>query len=209
MNVLQASVLVLGWWGLIGGEPTRMNPEKAAPVRSELATFGGGCFWCLEAVFERYEGVRSVTSGYAGGRTENPTYKQVCSGTTGHAEVVQIEFVPARISYEDLLELFWQAHDPTTLNQQGPDVGTQYRSAIFYHSETQRAAAVRSKGEVARRFPRPIVTEIVPLGRFYRAEGYHQDYYRNNRAYPYCRMVIAPKLEKLDPAREKAKAAGP
>jgi peptide-methionine (S)-S-oxide reductase len=165
---------------------------------TELATFGGGCFWCLEAVFERLPGVKSVTSGFAAGRTANPTYEQVCTGATGHAEVTQIEFDPARISYEKLLEVFWQAHDPTTLNRQGADEGTQYRSVILYHGDAQKAAAEKSKTEAQKNFKRPIVTEIAPFTKFYPAEGYHQQYYDNNSSAGYCRVVIAPKLEKLE-----------
>jgi peptide-methionine (S)-S-oxide reductase len=185
-----------------------MNNELGSGTTNELATLGGGCFWCLEAVFERFEGVKSVTSGYAGGRVANPTYKQVCSGSTGHAEVVQVAFDPARISYADILEIFWQAHDPTTLNRQGPDEGTQYRSVIFYHSAAQRETAERSRLEASRGRVAPIVTEIVALPWFYPAERYHQDFYRNNQTYPYCRVVIAPKLDKLGHLRLKAKFGG-
>lgn len=170
---------------------------------TELATFGGGCFWCLEAVFERLDGVTSVTSGYAGGKKENPTYQEVCSGATGHAEVVQIAFDPKKISYEKLLEIFWAAHDPTTLNKQGADVGTQYRSVILYHSAAQKAAAEKSKETAQWRFPAAIVTEIVPLTRFYPAEDYHQDYFRKHPNAPYCAVVISPKLEKLKPKLAK------
>jgi peptide-methionine (S)-S-oxide reductase len=162
-----------------------------------LATFGGGCFWCTEAVFETEPGVKSVTSGYAGGTTENPTYREICTGDTGHAEVIQIAFDPAVVTFERLLELFWIAHDPTTLNRQGADVGTQYRSIILYHDEAQWAAAEKSRAGAQASFARPIVTEIAPLTTFYPAEKYHQDYFRNNRQAPYCRAVIAPKLEKL------------
>ncbi len=165
--------------------------------QTELATLGAGCFWCVEAVFQMLPGVKSVASGYAGGKTENPTYKEVCSGTTGHAEVIQVEFDPKTISYEKILDTFWEAHDPTTLNRQGADVGTQYRSAIFYHSEAQRASAEKSKAAAQKNFPSPIVTEITPLTKFYKAEGYHQDYYRNNQNQPYCRMVIKPKVDKF------------
>lgn len=165
--------------------------------KTELATFGGGCFWCIEAVFERLDGVKSVTSGYAGGKRENPTYEEVSSDTTGHAEVVQVEYDPKKVSYEDLLDLFWQAHDPTTLNRQGADVGSQYRSIILYHNEAQKAAAEKSKKEAAVKLREAIVTEIVPLTRFYKAEAYHQDYFRNNPRAPYCAVVIRPKLEKL------------
>jgi len=163
----------------------------------EQATFGAGCFWCVEAVFERLDGVKSVVSGYAGGHVVNPTYEQVCTGNTGHAEVARITFDPSVISYERLLEVFWISHDPTTLNRQGADIGTQYRSAIFYHDERQKAAALSSKAEAQERFNAPIVTEIVPLDSFYEAEDYHQDYFRNNRNAPYCRMVIQPKFDKL------------
>lgn len=167
--------------------------------QTESATLGGGCFWCLEAVFERVPGVRKVTSGFAGGTVANPTYEQVCEGNTGHAEVVQIDFDPKQISYEQLLDVFWTAHDPTTLNRQGPDTGTQYRSIILYASAAQRAAAEKSRAALAAAgtYQSPIVTEIVPLGKFYSAEEYHQDYYRNNPNAPYCTFVIAPKLKKL------------
>ncbi len=167
----------------------------------ELATFGGGCFWCMEAVFERLPGVKSVTSGFAGGRTANPTYAQVCTGATGHAEVTQIEFDPARISYAKLLDVFWQAHDPTTLNQQGADKGTQYRSIILYHDDAQKTVAEKSRAEAQKNFKHPIVTEIVPFTKFYPAEGYHQQFYDNNTSYGYCQAVIAPKLEKLEKER--------
>lgn len=163
----------------------------------EKATFGGGCFWCLEAVFEQLKGVGAVVSGYAGGLTENPNYEQVCSGRTGHAEVVQVEFDPGTIQYTELLDVFWAVHDPTTPNRQGADVGSQYRSIILCHDKTQEEAAERSREEAGARFSRPIVTEIVPLGRFYPAEEYHQDYYRRNSRAPYCVNVIAPKLLKV------------
>jgi peptide-methionine (S)-S-oxide reductase len=171
-----------------------MQSEK----KVEHATLGGGCFWCLEAVFERVEGVKSVISGYAGGIVANPSYEQVCTGTTGHAEVVQIEFDPAVVSFDSLLEVFWEAHDPTTMNRQGPDEGTQYRSIILYQDEQQRLAAERSRRNAAANFSAPITTEIVPLKIFYKAEGYHQDYFRNNPNAPYCVFVIKPKLKKLD-----------
>jgi peptide-methionine (S)-S-oxide reductase len=163
----------------------------------QLATFGGGCFWCVEAVFERLPGVKSVTSGYAGGGSMNPDYHQVCSGMTGHAEVVQIEFDPAETSFEKLLEIFWQAHDPTTLNQQGADVGTQYRSIILFHDEAQRETAEKSKAAAQAHFNSPIVTQIVPLEKFWPAEDYHQDFYTNNPRQPYCMATIPPKLKKL------------
>ncbi|MFQ5931036.1 MAG: peptide-methionine (S)-S-oxide reductase MsrA [Nitrospiraceae bacterium] len=164
----------------------------------EKATFGAGCFWCVEAVFERLEGVQSVVAGYAGGSKPNPIYEEVCSGTTGHAEVTQITFNPSKISLEQLLDVFWEAHDPTTLNQQGADVGTQYRSVIFYHDEKQKKAAETSKVEAAKKFRNTIVTEIQPLTHFYEAENYHQDYFQNNPNARYCAVVIKPKLDKLD-----------
>jgi peptide-methionine (S)-S-oxide reductase len=170
-------------------------PPSPAPLAR--ATFGGGCFWCTEAVFETEPGVKSVVSGYAGGHVKDPTYHQVCEGTTGHAEVIQIEFDPAVVAYERLLELFWEAHDPTTLNRQGADSGTQYRSIILWHDEAQRVAAEQSKAAAQAAFRDPIVTEIAPLGDFYAAERYHQDYFRNNPGAGYCRAVIAPKLKKL------------
>ncbi|HXA44053.1 MAG TPA: peptide-methionine (S)-S-oxide reductase MsrA [Candidatus Angelobacter sp.] len=170
-----------------------MNTNK-----TEIADLGGGCFWCMEAVFERLPGVISVTSGFAGGTTDDPTYEEVCTETTGHAEVAEIVFDPARISYAKLLEVFWQAHDPTTLNRQGADEGTSYRSIILYHDEKQKLIAEKSKLEAQRDFRDPIVTEIVPLKKFYKAEDYHQEYYDNNPGNGYCRVVIAPKLEKLE-----------
>ncbi len=163
----------------------------------EHATLGGGCFWCIEAVFERLDGVESVMAGYAGGSKANPTYDEVCSGTTGHAEVARITFDPKRISYDSLLSVFWEAHDPTTLNRQGADVGTQYRSVIFCHTPQQKAAAERSLAEARKKFADPIVTEIKPLEKFYEAENYHQDYFRNHPNAPYCVFVIKPKLQKL------------
>ena len=163
------------------------------------ATFAGGCFWCLEAVFEQLEGVERVVSGYAGGTTAAPTYEQVCSGRTGHAEVVQVTFDPEVISYRDLLEIFFAFHDPTTLNRQGHDVGTQYRSAIFYESAEQKAEAERVIAALSTDgvFGAPIVTEVAPLTAFHPAEGYHQGYYRQNSGQPYCRATITPKVSKL------------
>jgi peptide-methionine (S)-S-oxide reductase len=175
------------------------DPHPSPAVGTiELATLGGGCFWCVEAVFERFEGVHDVVSGYAGGHVPNPTYEQVCRDDTGHAEVVQIEFDPGRISYAQLLEIFWEAHDPTTLNRQGGDVGHHYRSIILYHNDAQKETAETSKRAAASRFRNPIVTEIVPLKNFYRAEEYHQDYFRKNPSAPYCVIVISPKLKKLE-----------
>ena len=164
----------------------------------EQATLGAGCFWCVEAVFETLDGVESVVSGYMGGETLNPTYESICTGLTGHAEVVQIHFKPEVITYEALLKRFWLAHDPTTLNRQGADVGTQYRSAIFTHSEEQAEIAEASMAEAGNLFEAPIVTQIAPADTFYPAENYHQDFYRNNERHPYCQMVIRPKLKKLD-----------
>ena len=174
------------------------TPDASASRKTEIADLGGGCFWCMQAVFERLPGVVSVTSGFAGGTTENPTYRDVCSETTGHAEVTEIAFDPARISYAQLLEVYWQAHDPTTLNRQGGDEGTSYRSIILYRDEAQQQAAAKSKLEAQKNFHDPIVTEIVPLKKFYPAEDYHQQYYDHNTNAGYCRVVIAPKLEKLE-----------
>lgn len=164
---------------------------------SSSLVLGGGCFWCVEALYETLDGVLETESGYAGGTVANPTYKEVTSGRTGHAEVVRIEFDPERISLEELLDFFWEAHDPTTLNRQGADVGPQYRSIILYADERQREAAERSMKRAESNFSDPIVTQLEPLETFYPAEGYHQDYYANNPNAPYCRFVIAPKLKKL------------
>jgi peptide-methionine (S)-S-oxide reductase len=181
----------------VATEPKTMN-EKTASAPLQRITFGGGCFWCLEAVFQRLVGVRTVVSGYAGGTVPNPTYQHVCTGNTGHAEVVQIEFDPRQLSYEKLLEVFWAAHDPTTLNRQGADHGTQYRSIILYENAEQRIAAEKSKAAAQADFKDPIVTEIVPLKAFYKAEDYHQNYYNQNAdRNPYCAVVIRPKLQKL------------
>jgi peptide-methionine (S)-S-oxide reductase len=165
----------------------------------EVTTLGGGCFWCVEAVYQELQGVQSAVSGYAGGAVENPTYYQVCSGTTGHAEVVQITFDPRLIPFADILYVFWRTHNPTTLNRQGYDVGTQYRSVIFYHSEQQRIMAEQSKHDTdaSGLWPNPIVTEISPATTFYKAEDYHQNYYRDNPYQPYCVAIIDPKIAKL------------
>jgi len=176
---------------------TSMDSVAQSVSQRDTATVGAGCFWCVEAVFERLPGVISVTAGYTGGQRANPTYEQVCTGTTGHAEVAQIVFDPSKISYEKLLNVFWEAHDPTTMNRQGADAGTQYRSAIFYHSDTQKAVAERSRTEAQKGCKDPIVTEITPLKVFYKAENYHQDYFRSNPNAPYCKFVIEPKLKKL------------
>lgn len=173
---------------------------NAADDKTELATVGGGCFWCVEAVYQTVPGIKSVTSGYAGGTVPNPSYEQVCTGRTGHAEVVQIAFDPAQISYEKVIDLFWKAHDPTTLNRQGADSGTQYRSIILYGNDEQKAAAEKSKAAAAGQFKDPIVTEIVPLKEFYPAEKYHQDFYQNNPGHPYNQAVTRPKVEKFQKA---------
>lgn len=197
----------LGWLCVNPGAGSAQTKSmNGSTNQTELATLGGGCFWCTEAVFQLLPGVKSVTSGYAGGASENPTYKEVCSGDTGHAEVIQIEYDPKALSYEKLLETFWEAHDPTTRDRQGADQGTQYRSIILYSSEAQRTAAEKSKAGAQKRFSQPIVTEIVPLKKFYPAEGYHQDYYRENPNQGYCRMVIRPKVEKFE---KKLKATKP
>jgi peptide-methionine (S)-S-oxide reductase len=163
----------------------------------EVATLGGGCFWCVEAVFERVDGVVDVISGYAGGHKKNPTYNNVTKGGTGHAEVCQISFDPNQISYEGILEIFWQAHDPTTLNRQGNDYGSQYRSAIYFHDKEQKIVAEESIKQASKSFKDPLTTELKALDKFYLAEVYHQDYFENNPNVPYCTFVIAPKLDKL------------
>ena len=187
------------------GQPTKeihlKNMETGDKVKSnsDTATFGAGCFWCVEAVYQQLEGVEQVTSGYAGGEPDNPTYEAVCSGETGHAEVCQIIYNPSKISFTELLEAFWTVHDPTTLNRQGADVGTQYRSVIYYHNEEQKKLAEHYKAELDKSgsFNKPVVTEISPYTKFFSAEKYHQDYYNNNKNQPYCSMVIEPKLDKF------------
>lgn len=169
----------------------------------DTATFGTGCFWCTEALFEQLNGVLKVTSGYSGGQVANPSYKAVCTGETGHAECVQVQYEPNKISYDELLEVFWQVHDPTTLNRQGADVGTQYRSVVFYHNPEQKEKAEHYKTELDKSgaFPKPIVTEISAFTKFYPAEDYHQEYYANNKnTNPYCAVVIRPKMEKFQKA---------
>ena len=165
----------------------------------ETATFGSGCFWCTEAVFQQVDGVIKVESGYSGGKVKNPTYREVCTGLTGHAEVIQLTFDPSKVSFEELLEIFWGTHDPTTLNRQGADEGTQYRSAIFYHTPAQKqlSETYKKKLDESGAFDKPIVTEIVPFTNFYKAEDYHQNYYNLNGSAPYCSFVIQPKLEKF------------
>jgi peptide-methionine (S)-S-oxide reductase len=188
-------------------KPASAQPVKAQAVKSssdkekklEVATFGNGCFWCTEAVFEELKGVESAVSGYSGGRVPNPTYEQVCTGATGHAEVIQVTYDPEVISFPELLEVFWQTHDPTTLNQQGPDHGTQYRSAVFYHNDEQRKEAEHYKQRLdeAGAFDAPIVTEITEFKKFYPAEDYHQQYFEANPRQPYCRAVVKPKVVKF------------
>ena len=171
----------------------------------ETATFGAGCFWCVETLFQRLDGVVSVVSGYSGGARENTSYEQVCSGASGHAEVIQVVYDPLKISFADLLQVFWSVHDPTTLNRQGADVGSQYRSVVFYHDEMQKAEALRFKAELNENkvFSNPVVTEVAPFTRFFPAEKYHQDYYNNNHSQPYCTFVIEPKLEKFKKVFDK------
>lgn len=190
MRYLIMTTLVL--FSMMGANPQKPKLEKA--------TFGMGCFWCTEAVFERLNGVTNVKSGYEGGDIVNPTYEQVCTGTTNHAEVIEMEFDPAKISYEELLEIFWKIHDPTTLNRQGGDIGTQYRSVIFYHSEQQKEIAEKYRKLLndQNAFGSPVVTAIDKAETFYVAENYHQDYYIKNGQAPYCRAVILPKMEKME-----------
>lgn len=194
-----AAALALTGPVLAKESPMERSPTTNPPPAAAQATFAGGCFWCMEAVFEQIPGVTKVTSGYTGGRIDRPTYKQVCGGGTGHAEAIRIEFDPAKTDYGKLLDVFWNAHDPTQLNRQGHDVGEQYRSVIYYHDDAQKAAAEASLKRVQTALgpARKVVTGIEPAGTFFEAEGYHQDYYRNNREAPYCRSVIQPKLRKL------------
>ncbi len=184
------------------GKINNMDTSTSASTmaKTDTATFGTGCFWCTEAIFQQVEGVIKVTSGYSGGTKENPTYKEVCTGTTGHAECLNIVYDPAKVSFDELLEIFWQVHDPTTLNRQGNDVGTQYRSAIFYHNDEQKAKAEKYKAELDKSgaWDNPIVTIIEPFSKFYPAEDYHQNYYNNNPEQGYCQFVIRPKVEKFE-----------
>ncbi len=174
-----------------------LSTQANAALKTEFATVGGGCFWCTEAVLELLPGVKAVVSGYAGGTVANPTYEQICTGRTGHAEVIQVEFDPAVVSYEKVLEVFFEGHDPTTLNRQGADEGTQYRSVIYYHDAEQQKIAGRAKLAAQAQYEAPVVTEISPLPKFYPAEKYHQDYFRNNPSAGYCSFVIKPKVSKL------------
>jgi peptide-methionine (S)-S-oxide reductase len=179
--------------------PTTMENQLSESKNVALATFGNGCFWCTEAIFQRLDGVQKVVSGYAGGHVKNPTYKEVCSGLTGHAEVIQLTYDPTVITYDELLEVFWQTHDPTTLNRQGADEGTQYRSVVFYHTDEQKklAESYKKKLDASGAFDAPIVTEISPLTAYYPAENYHQNYYNLNGSAPYCAYVIQPKIDKF------------
>ncbi|HSF87941.1 MAG TPA: peptide-methionine (S)-S-oxide reductase MsrA [Saprospiraceae bacterium] len=210
MNRSKSLLFILALFGLSSSCTSQKSSGQAAEkapatdqivdqsMNTEIATFGAGCFWCVEAVFQELKGVIKVESGYMGGAIPNPTYREVCTGTTGHAEVTRITFDPAVISYDELLEVLWTTHDPTTLNRQGADAGTQYRSAIFYHSEDQKSKAEKSKKEVATTiWDSPIVTEIVAADTFYPAEEYHQDYYALNPNAGYCRAVISPKVAKV------------
>jgi len=184
------------------------SSKSITGMTTDTATFGGGCFWCIEAVFQQLNGVLSVSSGYEGGEKADPTYEQVCSGTTGHAEVVQVVFDPALVTYTELLEVFWSVHDPTTPNRQGADIGTQYRSVIYYHNEAQHELADTYKKRLNEEgaFPDPVITEISPASDFYKAEAYHQNYYRDNENQPYCSFVIRPKLDKFSKVfRDKLK----
>ena len=190
-----SSIFVLAGWLAFPLSATSQSMST-----KEQATFAGGCFWCTEAIFERIEGVTGVTSGYTGGALKSPTYEAICSGQTGHAEAIQISFLPHVVSYEELLEVFFHMHDPTTLNRQGNDIGTQYRSVIFYHSESQLASAKAQIGQLTKEktFQNPIVTQLEPLHTFYPAEKNHQDYYKLNKSQPYCRYVIVPKFNKMN-----------
>jgi peptide-methionine (S)-S-oxide reductase len=196
---MKPRTLILVLLAAVSARQAQPGDAMTAPASTKTATFAGGCFWCIEEIFRQQPGVRRVTSGYTGGHVDNPTYAQVCSGTTGHAEAIRVEFDPQAVSYRSLLDVFWKAHDPTQLNRQGADVGTQYRSAVFTHSEAQAAAARDSleAENASGRHARKIVTEITPAPVFWPAEDYHQDYYRLNRRAPYCQAVIRPKLRKL------------
>ena len=198
-HIFKNCLLLLYFFSIISGI-TMIGTEKENKQIFEQVTFGAGCFWCVEAIFERLEGVADVRAGYTGGNTENPTYEDVCSGETGHVEVIQLDFNSQIISFKQILDIFWKAHDPTTLNRQGADIGSQYRSAVFFHSDKQREIAEKSMKRVDQSgvYTNPIVTEIIPMGTFYPAEDHHQDYYRLNPNAPYCQVVIKPKLEKFN-----------
>jgi len=206
MNILPRRALLRGpavaaiLAALLAGAPSMQAAAHAADGPTmKKATFAGGCFWCTEAVYKEIRGVGAVTSGYIGGKVPNPTYKQVCTGLTGHAEAVEIEYDPEQVPYEKLLEVFFATHDPTTLNRQGADVGTQYRSGVFYHDEEQKAAAEKAIAalDAAKVFPNRVVTEVTEASTFYPAEDYHQDYFENNPFQPYCQGAVAPKVAKV------------
>jgi peptide-methionine (S)-S-oxide reductase len=204
MKIFARVLLLASLLGIASICAAEMNDTKSSS-HTETAVFGGGCFWCLDAQFKLVQGVNSVLSGYAGGTTKNPTYEQVCTETTGHAEVIQVEFDPSVVTYADLLRKFFDAHDPTTLNRQGADVGTSYRSIILYRDATQKAIAEDIKKEAQKDWPDPIVTEIAPLQAFYRAEDYHQDYFAKNPTQGYCRIVVAPKVRKFEKMLQEEK----
>ncbi|MEE9429982.1 MAG: peptide-methionine (S)-S-oxide reductase MsrA [Melioribacteraceae bacterium] len=191
-------IIIILFFGLLLNSTSHFAKENKMEDK-KLATFGSGCFWCTEAIFQNIKGVSSAISGYSGGAVESPTYKQISTGETGHAEVIQITYNEDEVSYSELLEIFWKTHDPTTLNKQGADVGTQYRSVVFYHNDEQKKLAEKYKNslELEKVFANPIVTEIAKFDVFYKAENYHQDYYELNKREPYCSFVITPKLEKL------------
>jgi peptide-methionine (S)-S-oxide reductase len=193
-------LLLLAALGLAPATVRAAGESTSMTNQTEFAVFGGGCFWCMEAVFERVPGVMAVVNGYAGGHVDNPTYEEVCSHTTGHAEVIQIEYDPAQVTYGHLLEVFWDAHDPTSLDRQGADEGPQYRSVIFYRGDAQKAAAEKSRAAAQARFSQPIVTAIEPLKRFWPAEAYHQHYFAQHPDQGYCAFVIRPKVQKLQHA---------
>lgn len=216
MNVLSLILLVFFTSSCKNNVESKIDKQEQSILQNmdslAIATLGAGCFWCVEAVFQDLKGVYKVESGYSGGSVKNPSYKEVCNGTTGHAEVIQIKYNPSEISFEELLEVFWETHDPTTLNRQGNDVGTQYRSVIFYHNDEQKSISESFKKRLndEKVFPNPIVTEISPATTFYVAENYHQDYFNQNGEQPYCAFVIKPKVEKFkkvfkDKLKETAK----
>jgi peptide-methionine (S)-S-oxide reductase len=204
MRTIFSSILLLAALGSCAQkESKKTSPStntQQISMNTDTITLGTGCFWCTEAVFQELEGVVSATSGYSGGHVANPTYEEVCAKTTGHAEVIQVVFDPTKISVDDLLEVFWQTHDPTTLNRQGNDVGPQYRSVIFYHNDEQRTKAEEYKAKLDKSgaWEKPIVTAVEPYKNFYKAEDYHQNYYKNNGSAPYCYFVIRPKVEKFE-----------
>ncbi len=207
-SIALLSVILIGAMTIFGTEKTEKKMSNSNEAALEKATFGAGCFWCVEAMFQNIKGVTKVESGYSGGQVKKPTYKEVCNGTTGHAEVIQVTYDPDIVSYETLLEAFWLAHDPTQLNRQGADVGTQYRSVIFYHTATQEMLAKEYKNRlnIENAYGAPVVTEISAISEFYSAEDYHQDYYDQNPENSYCKMVVGPKLEKFRKAFKQPEA---